>query len=142
MTPRPIRRAAVVGVLVLVLAGCRPGTTPGTPESVFTHADGWAAIDQAFGRYGPAVLSCAHQIATRESGHWPYAHRPGSRYYGILQMHAGFQGSADRAAAELGGGHWATVYDPYVAALAATYAFDEAGGSFRANWPTTPAGCP
>ncbi len=147
---RAHRTHLIVGTILVtaLLVGCRPGTRPGSPESVFTHADAHTAIDRAFGRYGPTVLSCAHQIAQRESGHYPYAFRPGrTSYYGIFQTHGGFQGSADRAAVELANlgepGHHASLYDPFVAALVATYAFDAAGGSFRANWAATiPAGCP
>ena len=129
---------------LLLLVACAP-QTDGTYKP-FTHQDGHAAIDQAFARYGPAIVNCAHGIASRESNHWPYAGF-GKKYKGQFQMHDGFQGSYQRAVAELDAagwpGHLASPFDPYVQSLAARYAFEVAGGSFRANWvSTTPGGCP
>lgn len=135
-------RIALMLILLVTLAACRPGVPLGSPESVFTHADGYAAVDMAFAPYGPGIVACAHGIVTNESGHWPYASR-NRPYQGEWQMHPGFSGSYQRAVDELGGGRFASAFDPYVQSMAARYAFEAAGGSFRANWAgTTPAGCP
>jgi len=133
-------------VVAVFAAGCVPGTNPPAP---FSHADGWAAVDLAFGDLGPTITQCAHDIAARESNHNPYAGlaKRGHRHFGVFQLHDGFKVSYPRAVNDLGArgflGHWPNVFDPYVNALAARYGFDAAGGSFRRNWATTtPGGCP
>jgi len=129
-------RRALLGVLIAIcLAGCVPvaSAPPG-----FTNADGHAAVDQAFDRFGPVVVACAHGVAHNESNEWPYSNN--GTHFGMFQLHRGFQGSINAAAAALG--REASFFDPYVNAWAASMAF-EAHGSFRYNWPqTTPAGCP
>lgn len=134
------RTILAVAVAAVVLAGCRPGTTPGTPESIWRHDDTYQAIDAVFAPYGPTVVACAHAIVDRESGHWPYS-GIGRTYQGPWQMHPGFDGTIAGYAAVLG--HIASRHDPWLSTLAARDAFVMYGGTFRRNWPgTTPAGCP
>ena len=107
-------------------------------HGAFNQADGYAAVGQAFARFGPRVVACAHGIASRESGHWPYSDN-GSRH-GLFQLHDGFWGSIRAAAATLHRG--ASWYDPYVNAWAASLGFGQSG-TFHRNWPATvPSGCP
>lgn len=108
------------------------------PAPAFNQADGYRAVDQAFARFGPHVVACAHGVASRESGHWPYSDN-GSRH-GLYQLHSGFWGSILAAATTLHRG--ASWYDPYVNAWAASLAFGQSG-TFHRNWPgTVPGGCP
>lgn len=136
------RLLALLAIFVVgaTATACRPGTTPGTPESIYTWADGYAAVEQAFAPYGPTVLACAHAIAERESNHNPMALN--GRYQGVFQLHAGFDGTIRDLAAAYGF-PFASRFDPYLNALAARGAFDFYGGSFRVNWAgTVPGGCP
>ena len=138
-----LRRAyRLAGGLLVVLTACAP--QPDGTVKPYTHADGVTAVDQAFARFGPTIVECAHGVATRESGHWPYAGlwpRRNKTHHGIFQLHDGFYGSVQAAAANLG--RPASFFDPYENALAAAAGFESAGGSFRSHWPsTTPGGCP
>lgn len=137
------RLLALLAIFVVgaTATACRPGTTPGTPESIYTHQDTWQAIEDTFGPFGPTVVACAHAIVDRESGHWPYSISPGGRYLGAWQEHAGFEGTIANYGAAYGF-LFASRMDPYLATWAARDAFVAAGGSFRRNWPTTPGGCP
>jgi len=115
------RTFALVVLVFLAAAACRPGTTPGTPESVYTWQDGWNAVEQAFADRGPVVLDCAHRIAARESNHNPYARN--GKYEGVFQLHPGFDGTIAHLAAVYGF-PFASRLDPYLNALAARGAFD------------------
>ena len=139
---RHVKKLVALFALLVVGAtatACRPGTTPGTPESVYTWQDGWQAIEYAFAPYGPQALWCAHAIAERESNHAPYAMN--ERYQGVLQEHPGFDESIRNLAAFYGF-TFASRLDPYLNAMAGRDAF-LMYGSFRVNWAATvPAGCP
>ena len=126
------------GVLAFLRAYRAALVATATPKTAFNQTDGYAAVDQAFARFGPRVVACAHGVASRESGHWPYSDN-GSRH-GLFQLHDGFGGSLRAAATTLHRG--ASWYDPYVNAWAASLGFGQSG-TFRRNWPATvPSGCP
>lgn len=135
---QPTRR--VLAALAITLAGvtlaaCGPPTEPGF---AFTHDDSYAAIQTAFGQYGPGIVDCANRIADVESGHWPYSDN--GSHHGLFQLHDGFWGSIVSAAESIG---WpASWYNPYENALAASYAFAQ-HGTFHDNWKgTAPGDCP
>ena len=136
---RTLRIFFALLVIGATATACRPGTTPGTPESVYTWQDGWQAVESAFASAGPLVQDCAHRIAERESNHHAYA--TNGKYQGVFQLHPGFDATIQNLAAAYGFS-FASRWDPYLNALAARGAFDYYGGTFRVNWPTTPAGCP
>lgn len=141
-------RAALAAVVLLFLPACLH--LPDGGIRAFNHQDGWAAVEYAFKSRGVHILDCAHRIVDRESGHNPYAKNPRTgeaKYKGMWQMHDGFGGTYKVKADWLNRlaryqKHDAVPFDPYVQSFTALQAFDNAGGSFRANWPTTPAGCP
>lgn len=132
-------RVLLLVVAFAVLAACRPGVTPGSPESIYTHDDTRQAVLNEFSVFGAHVVACANAVLDKESAGWPYAGW-GRTYKGAWQMHDGFEGSYWRAATELGP-YWGTPYDPHVQTRAARYAWEAAGGTFTANWPTAPGGC-
>lgn len=110
----------------LLLAGC------------FSHDDAWVAVNQAFAPYGAHVVDCAQRIVDRESGHNPYAKN--GQYRGLFQLHGGFTGSINQAAADRG--EYPDFLNPFQNSLAARNAFAYYG-SFRVNWAqTVPGDCP
>ena len=133
-----VRQASKVPPTVLAfLQAYQAANAAGSPGVAFNQSDGYSAVDQAFARFGPRVVACAHGVASRESGHWPYSDN-GSRH-GLFQLHNGFWGSILAAATTLQ--RDASWYDPYVNAWAASLAFGQAG-TFHRNWPATaPGGC-
>ena len=131
-----MKRRVLVLLAVLVVGAtataCRPGTTPGTPESIYTWQDGWNAVESAFARFGPAVQQQAHRVAECESNHNPYGglleSLRGHRYYGVMQL----------------GGHVVAIhnyggqfFDPYQNALAAAELYESRGNSWSA-WECQP----
>lgn len=132
------RIAALAVVLAALGAACGPSAGP-SPSNGKWYQWSRDAIDVEFARYGPHVVDCAHRIADRESGHWPFSDN--GDHHGIFQLHDGFWGSIKSAAAQLGRDpNW---YDPRQNSRAAMWAFEAHGRSFRANWAgTTPSDCP
>lgn len=120
----------------LILAGCLASAPP-PPQ--YTHADSYAAIDQAFADHGILVVARFHCIAQEESGHNPYAKN--GQYDGILQLGDHYQGALEAAAVTLGRSpDW---YDPYVNARAGRIIFDDRlrrGHDPFGPWTTAP-GC-
>lgn len=139
--PRTTKLFLILVLLVVPLTACAP-----TPEGTlrpFTHADGQAAVDEAFSRSGPTVLACAIAIARNESGYWPYAGlwpRVNKTHHGLFQLWDGFYGSIQAAAATRN--EPASFFNPFQNALAAAAAY-ESRGTFQVNWAATaPPGCP
>lgn len=88
-----VKKLLVLFAILVVGAtatACRPGTQPGTPESVYTWQDGWNAVEQAFAPFGPVVVAQAHRVAECESNHNPYAGLlqsfRGHPYLGVFQL--------------------------------------------------------
>lgn len=149
-----MRRLGLVMLVLGALAcGPRPAPAPAIPTGPpniydlhrFTYADSYAAIDQAFARFGPAVVACAHRTADGESGHWWASYRQSPRQLGLMQLSPGWWGSILAASATL---HrppsW---YDPYLNAWAAAIGYDSHVGSPTDNvgnwagWQGTPSEC-
>lgn len=142
---------ALVAALAIVGVACGPtpapapapapaptGVGPGGDKLVFDYSDSYAAIDWWFAPYGAHVVSCAHRIAARESGHYPRSDN--GTHHGIFQLHNGFWNSI--VAAATGIGHRPNWYDPWQNAWAARAAY-ASRGTFRVNWAqTVPPGCP
>lgn len=108
-------------------------------EHVYRQADTYAAVHRYFGPYGPFIEACANGVLDHESGHYPYSINGTHR--GAWQEHPGFAATIRMAAAER---HEIPDFlNPWQATRAAQVAFDQAGHSFRRNWPgSTPRGCP
>lgn len=156
---RRLLRAGLAGVaLVVALAGCadvayastptRPSGDPAVAaflqalwdaQHPWTYADTYAAVDLYFGPYGLGIVTCVNRILDKESGHWPYSNN--GNHFGAGQLHGGFWGSIQAAAAERG--EEPDFFNPYQNVWAMRAGFDAAGRSFRANWAgTRPRGCP
>lgn len=100
---------------------CRPGTVPGTPESVYTHNDSVIAVNQFFPEWW--LNGTAHCIARKESNWWPYSRN--GRYEGFMQLDStnpGYRSSMVQAAAVQG--RVASFFDPFVSAQVARIIFD------------------
>lgn len=120
MVRRKVSAVAAVVFLGFGLSACLPGAPP-PPQ--YTHADGWAAVDQAFADHGPLVVAQAHNVAACESNHWPYARN--GQYDGIFQLGDHYLGALTAAAQTLGRPvDW---HDPYVNARAARIVWEQSG---------------
>ena len=82
-----------------VLPSVRPPGLSGRTKTPSTRPTG-ISVDQAFARFGPRVVACAHGVANRESGHWPYSDN--GTHHGTFQLGQGFWGSIVAAASTLG----------------------------------------
>ena len=120
-----MRRAAIVLLGLLLLAGCAP--QPDGTLRPFTYADSEQAIHQAFDPYGPVVYAQARRVAACESGLWPYSGL-GKYYRGIFQL------GQHIVAIRVYGGQW---LDPYQNALAARDLYVSRGNNWSA-WTCKP----
>ena len=112
-------------VLVALTSACVPRPQPAPPPAPSPEVA--AAIAQAFGPYGPTVVSQATKVARCESGWVPTA-GAGSYYQGLFQL------GRHIVAISVYGGNW---LDPYQNSLAARDLYVSRGLSWSA-WGCRP----